>query len=392
MPIYARIVPGNVIHAQDLNQVIDSLDGAAGAGVAIALTQLNDATNYALTVQNDDATNSRALNVLKNDGTTLIKADATGVTLGAPVTLPSQSITNAELGPDVARANLFTNGGFEIWQRGNGPFTVSATYGPDRWVLYIPGGTISVSRDVANSDIGGAAAAVTTTAPAGFGNGIYQIFNSNVEMQQLRNRTVSVSVRVKCSQANSVRVGLAADIGTAPTVFSNYHSGGGTYETLTATIALGVVNGMTVWVTGLVAGTWYVDNACLVVGSQPATYVPLHPADDLARCLRYCEIAGGAGGGDMLGVTHAVSATSIYGAYRWRAQKAVTPTVTFAAPANYTVWTASGAVQAATTIASNGSTIYGMQLNATVASGLAAGNASLVYDNGSGKITIEANP
>src|SRR5215467_15380555 len=32
------------------------------------------------------------------------------------------SITNAKLGPDVARANLLTNGGFEIWQRGNGPF------------------------------------------------------------------------------------------------------------------------------------------------------------------------------------------------------------------------------------------------------------------------------
>ena len=30
----------------------------------------------------------------------------------------------------------------------------------------------------------------------------------------------------------------------------------------------------------------------LVVGSQPADYVPLHPADDLARCLRYYEIVG----------------------------------------------------------------------------------------------------
>ena len=40
------------------------------------------------------------------------------------------------------------------------------------------------------------------------------------------------------------------------------------------------------------AGTYYVDNAMLVVGSQPADYAPLHPADDLARCLRYYEIIG----------------------------------------------------------------------------------------------------
>ena len=37
-------------------------------------------------------------------------------------TIPNGSISNAQLGPDVARANLLTNGGFEIWQRGAGPF------------------------------------------------------------------------------------------------------------------------------------------------------------------------------------------------------------------------------------------------------------------------------
>src|SRR5215831_3274209 len=41
----------------------------------------------------------------------------------AAVDIASAGIANDNLGPDVARANLLTNGGFEIWQRGNGPIT-----------------------------------------------------------------------------------------------------------------------------------------------------------------------------------------------------------------------------------------------------------------------------
>ena len=37
----------------------------------------------------------------------------------------------------------------------------------------------------------------------------------------------------------------------------------------------------------------------LVVGSQPCDYVPLHPADDLARCLRYYEVLGRNGSGSI---------------------------------------------------------------------------------------------
>src|SRR5262245_43092534 len=39
-----------------------------------------------------------------------------------------------------------TNGGFEIWQRGAGPFTASGAYTADRWVLSITTGTASVTR------------------------------------------------------------------------------------------------------------------------------------------------------------------------------------------------------------------------------------------------------
>ena len=38
--------------------------------------------------------------------------------------MPTPLLRNRQIGSDVARANLLTNGGFEIWQRGGGPFTV----------------------------------------------------------------------------------------------------------------------------------------------------------------------------------------------------------------------------------------------------------------------------
>jgi hypothetical protein len=71
----------------------------------------------------------------------------------------------------------------------------------------------------------------------------------------------------------------------------------------------------------------YVDNAMLVVGSQYADYAPLHPADDLARCLRYYEIMGETPGEiSIYGYQAAGGATGTTTPLKVR--KAVTPTVT----------------------------------------------------------------
>src|SRR5499427_6610596 len=76
----------------------------------------------------------------------------------ATADLANAAVTNAKLGTDTARLNLLTNGGFEIWQRGNGPFTATGVYGPDRWQLGITGtDTLSVVQResaAANVDAG----------------------------------------------------------------------------------------------------------------------------------------------------------------------------------------------------------------------------------------------
>jgi hypothetical protein len=94
MPL-TRIIAGDQMKAVNVNQIIDALDGASGAGVPISLTAVSDATNFALTVQNDEPTNSRALNVLDASGNVMIRVDAGGVTLGGPLSVPDGSITSA---------------------------------------------------------------------------------------------------------------------------------------------------------------------------------------------------------------------------------------------------------------------------------------------------------
>jgi hypothetical protein len=211
----------------------------------------------------------------------------------ATADLANAAVTNAKLAADTARDQLLTNGGFEVWQRGNGPFTTGSAYGPDRWQIYATAGTTSVTRDTATADVGSLACAqVITTAPPALGNGIFQIIDCGTDNPQLRGRTLTLSARVRCAQANSVRLELVGDkgVGLPHTTVSAYHSGGSTYETLTVSIALPAgATGLTVWVLGVTAGTWYVDNLMLVVGSQAADYVPLHPAEDLARCMRYWQ-------------------------------------------------------------------------------------------------------
>lgn len=394
---FTRVNPGDPIQAHQLDQVVDALNGTASAGQPVALTSLNDATNYALTVQNDEATNSRALNVLKSDGTTLIKADVTGVTLGSPLNLPTNSITstyiadgtiqNIDLGPDVPRAQLLTNGGFEIWQRGNGPFTGPGVFSTDRWSNAIGGtDTMSVSRDTANVDASSlACAAVTFTKGSGSGTALQQSLAD--QLGQLGGRTISVSIRVKTSTANAVRIRFFDG-----TTISNssYHTGNGAYQTLALTVTL--PSNPTAIFAGVqfdASCTAYLDNAMLVVGSQATDYVPLHPADDLARCLRYYEaITGNA----QVGAGQCASATGAYIPVQFKAYKCVTPTVTFSSPGDFIVTNAGAGAVTCTNLVASSQTGGACQIVVTVAGGLVAGNATWMQTNANARLAIEANP
>ena len=401
---FARVNPGDLIQSQNLDQLVDSFNGVSGKGIPVAETSVNDATNYALSVQNLDATNSRALNVLKSDGTLLIRADVNGVSLGTPLNptagsiqgtaLANGTVANVNLGPDVARANLLTNGGFDVFQR-PGPITTNGVCA-DRWTIGLAGGdTMSASADGTNQDTGSVRClAIAYTRSAGPNTNIVQTLKVT-DGNAVRGRTLSLSARVRGSVAGGVYVQMSSDGTGGGGTSSTLLQGLGTYETLTVAGKVIPVDATQVNVTILfvTSGTYYFDNFNLVVGSQPANYVPLHPADDLNRCLRYYEIHGTPSNSGQteiaLGQCFSASAALVF--FKYAATKPVTPTLTSVGAPSLNN-SAGGVITTTSASSANvGLNSGGMIFN--VASGLVAGNATRLTATGTNQyVTIESNP
>lgn len=299
----------------------------------------------------------------------------------ATADLANASVTNAKLASDTARLNLLTNGGFEIWQRGNGPFTAAGVYGPDRWTVGPgAGSTMSVSRDTSNMDTSSQTCAAVTYTHAALSQLTQPVAYAadGGLVQQLRGRTVSFSVRVRTSTAGAVRAGLyGTTLGRIST--GALHTGDGTYQTLTisATVPTNETN-LQVEVQFSASCTAYVDNAMLVVGSQPADYAPLHPADDLARCLRYYEKLGPSSTWPIVG-GYAGAGGFVRAVYTFHAPMAVTPTMT-------TGGTFAVTNSSAVSIGAPALDGFWLYITATV-----AGDAN-ANSNNSGYITAESNP
>lgn len=309
-------------------------------------------------------------------------------------TAPSQSLKIAEAAADgaavtsttdrrkrtpweVQKPDLLTNGGFEIWQRGSGPYTGSGDYTADRWQQSLgSGSTISTSRDSGNSDDGSEyCAAVTYTHLNESG-----IFQRLENYQQLRNKTITFSLRVKTATSNAVRIAIKDDVGGY--TYSSYHSGSGDYETLTVTAT---VTSSTTQLNAEIrlgaTSTVYLDNAMLVLGDLPSEYAPRHPGDDMSLCERYYEVVGGVSGSyPQVGTMYASGANIYYVTFPWKTKKAVTPTVTKAG-----TWNVSNCNQPTPADPS----VNGYKLSVEA---LAAGDFYAQPDSSDDLIIAEANP
>lgn len=297
----------------------------------------------------------------------------------APAAIADGSITNAKLGPDVARANLLVNPGFEIWQRGNGAFTANNAFTADLWRTSLAGtDTLSVSKDTTNVDVGsGACAACAFVLGSGAGSTLLYQGNLADFAPLLAGRTITFTIRVRCSVTSAVRAAINDTIGN----FSSLNTTSGAYETLvvTRTVPAGV-GGLQFGVYFSKSCTVYIDSACVVVGSAPAAYTPLHPADELARCQRYYEVLDdpGSGGLIVVGIAQA-SAQQAQATFSFNTKKVATPTITIVG--TWTYVSASGL-----TIATASTMCSRVLVTATAA------GPFLAYNNNAGNtITVEAN-
>lgn len=358
---------------QTLAQAVDGHDHSTGKGLTVSVAGIP----------------AGAINGSQITDATITSAKITDGTIQS-VDIAAAGIANDRLGPDVARANLLTNGSFDIWQRGNGPFTASSAvpFSADRWAAVTQGsGAGSVSRDATNQESGQACAAFTVTAASsGFTNCVQAYHRIADYATELRGRTLSVKFRVKSSGASNnaqvawsdgVTGGGAWQLGAVTPVGTSYQDMALTF-TMSTTATVLVVS-----VAFEAVATFYIDNAMLVVGSQPANYVPLHPADDLARCLRYYELVGQPGDGTIavrgwIGQTNQTLSTSL----TFLAQKAVTPTVT-----KVGTWGSVASIGQPTIAASS---IHGIRIEAVAPT--ASVDALAINNQAGTNITAESNP
>lgn len=288
-----------------------------------------------------------------------------------------------------ATASLLANPSLEIWQRGAGPFT-SGQVTADRWETSIGGtSSLSVSRDGANADAGsGYCAACTYT------HNVASSFNQKLEhYAQLRGRLVTFTARVRTTVAGACRLAIQDSV-TGQT-FGAFHTGGGVYQTLsvTATVAAAATSAY-VQVVFSASGTFYVDSAVLVVGATAPPFTPLHPADDLGRCLRYYQQWGGQITNEAIAVGHCYDPTKAQVTVPFQAPMGGVPTVTVSAAGDFTVGNAVGTAIALTAVAAAAVTSRQVHLDCTVASGLVAGNATVLRANSTlaARLRAEYNP
>lgn len=286
-------------------------------------------------------------------------------------------------------ANALVNGGYEQWQRGAGPFTENNAYTADRWQIQLGTGTVSVTRESSTVDAGSAYALAAVVSGGGTGAALVQVLE---HYAQYRGRTVTFAVRVRSTVASVAKAGVFTGTGWTE---GTANAGTGAFETLSVTVA--VPTGATsLWVRVNTAGsaTVQIDNANLVVGSVAPAYVPLHPQDDLARCQRYCQVLGGLDANEYVGAGQCTATTAAIVPLLYPVEMALAPTVAVSAAADWSVSGAAGTVVACTALSGSIITRRSCRLVATVASGLVAGDGTLLRANATtnARITLEANP
>jgi hypothetical protein len=243
----------------------------------------------------------------------------------------------------LARGNQLVNGGFERWDdRGTGPFTVSTAYFAYRWQILLAGtDTMSVSQTTAAANKkpnSKAAAAVTFTLGTGGGaSAVRQVLRIGTDdYHHLLGKPFSLTLSVKTAVAAGCRFGI--DDGVNPIAYSAYHSGGGAFEELTATLAAvsTASTALVVYIYFAATGTYYLDNAMGVPQSVPADFQGLTPSEELARCQRYMEVWGGDHTNEPMGTGVCTGASAGYMFVPFKVKKAVAASISVSNVAHFT--------------------------------------------------------
>lgn len=339
--------------------------------------------------------------------------------------------------PDRIAPNLALNGNFDSWQRGtsftstSSPANNDDTYLVDLWTLLSDGNDrVDVTQEASVIPSGSRYAVkldVETVGSPSQKFGLLHMLEA-ADVVALRGRSLSLSFQARTTggAVRNLRAGILAWTGAADAPTSDVVSAWGAeganptlvanwaFENTPANLVLsnafqtfkienvafdtaGANNlGIFIWAddTDLVAGDLvYLSQVLLTVGQQAGEYPPETFSETVERVGRFLEIWNNdAVASAPLAMGQARSATNIIGLLRYRHRKRVAPTVTRSAAADFDVSVATGADQNLTALVFGTITSESCYWQGTTAAGMAAGDATMLWDVGTGaaRITISA--
>jgi len=198
--------------------------------------------------------------------------------------------------------NLLVNPGFEIWQRGAGPFSPTPgtrEFTADEWYFSVGGtGSGSVSQEVTEKYTGTSSLKAVVTYVSN-PIGVLQGFEA---YKSLEGSYVTASIWAKSSVAGYPLLTVRDYDGITEGGVNGTHSGSGEWELLTAykqlrtgltPYSVVVAHSYGAWVQVMLhaTGTYYIDGAVAVAGYFPEglMYRPPNPAQDMLRCERFYQ-------------------------------------------------------------------------------------------------------
>src|SRR5690348_12117548 len=131
------------------------------------------------------------------------------------------------------QVNILDNAGFEIWQRGTTFNSVgNNVYTADRWKYNNNTGTLNITQEstTKRTDSNFSLKGVQTGLAAP--NFLFQLIENFAEY---RGKTITFSLWVNVATASAIRLYLNDGVST---INSSFHTGSGSFELLTASIAI----------------------------------------------------------------------------------------------------------------------------------------------------------
>lgn len=295
------------------------------------------------------------------------------------------------LGADVPKQNLLTNGDFRTWQRGTGTFAGNGTWAADRWQLSGAGATFGVSRDTTAGFVDVGSEASMKVVVSAFASTV--VITQKVENYlSLRGKQHTFTARAWTNNPNACRLRVTDGVSTW---YSAYHPATSAFETLAITVPVSAA--ATTLTCDLVfdaACTVWFSLAWLNPGPVVVTAGAPHAADGFNRALRYYQVFGGTNTTESIGVGQCNSATAALVMVPIT-RKAIAPTITISAAADFAVTDASAAsLVAATSVTAQNIGLERFIVAVGVAAGLVAGNATQLMANSTTntRLKVEANP